>query len=50
MNSYELLQEAVEAWPQFDSNEHVSGADLAAWFADWRQRAKEELLRYEAQK
>jgi hypothetical protein len=44
-----LIQEAVQAWPQFDldpsmpgtteSECHVSGADLVEWFSEWRKRA-----------
>lgn len=35
-----LLAQAVEDWPQFDSDDDVSGADLAEWFGQFRQRAK----------
>lgn len=35
-----LLREAIDAWPQFDNDEEVSGADMVEWFADWRERAK----------
>jgi len=39
--SERLLREAIEAWPQFDTqHEEVSGADLVDWFYDFRQRAK----------
>ena len=35
-----LLRQAINAWPQFDSDQDVSGADLAEWFALWRRKAK----------
>jgi hypothetical protein len=38
-----LLREAVEAWPQFDGDDPVSGADLVEWFDGWRRRAKQAL-------
>jgi|GEM_PF-2203699 len=36
-----ILQEAVcfEA-DAFDDDQQISGAELMAWFADWRQRAR----------
>jgi hypothetical protein len=43
-----LVKEAVEAWPQFDGDVHVSGADLVEWFEAWRRRAKQELAAREA--
>lgn len=34
------IAEAVEAWPQFDTeHEQVSGADLVDWFSQWRREA-----------
>ncbi|MCO5067063.1 MAG: hypothetical protein M9924_22110 [Rhizobiaceae bacterium] len=30
---------AIDAWPQFDADEEVSGADLVDWFAQWRTSA-----------
>lgn len=39
-----LLKQAVEAWPQFDTEHNeVSGADLVEWFSAWRERAKAAL-------
>ncbi|HWS65669.1 MAG TPA: hypothetical protein VN325_23155 [Steroidobacteraceae bacterium] len=35
-----LVKEAIEAWPQFDGDREVSGADLVEWFESWRRRAK----------
>lgn len=35
-----LLSQAVSDWPQFESDEEVSGADLVDWFAQWRQGVK----------
>ncbi len=39
----DLLRRAVEAWPQFDADEPVDGADLVDWFAEWRHQAREVL-------
>lgn len=40
-NAAAMLREAVDAWPQFDTDhEQVSGADLVEWFAAWRERAR----------
>jgi hypothetical protein len=36
----DVLREAVDAWPQFDGDEYVSGADLVEWFTFWRRKAK----------
>lgn len=42
-----LLEEAVQAFPQFDvpptETPNVSGADLVEWFDAWRQRVKAAL-------
>ena len=42
-----LLEEAVQAFPQFDvptnQTPDVSGADLVEWFDSWRQRVKAAL-------
>ena len=43
-----LVAEAVEAWPQFDGDEPVAGADLVEWFCEWRGRAKVMLAEEEA--
>jgi hypothetical protein len=41
-----LLKEAVNAWPQFDTeDDEISGADLVEWFAEWRERVKIELAK-----
>jgi hypothetical protein len=44
------VQQAIEAWPQFDappdapdSVAHVGGADMVEWFAQWREDAKRVL-------
>jgi tRNA A37 threonylcarbamoyladenosine biosynthesis protein TsaE len=42
-NTEELLREAINAWPQFDADEDVNGADLVEWFAEWRQRVLKAL-------
>lgn len=34
------LNAAIEAWPQFDSDDEVPGADLVDWFGQWRSTAK----------
>lgn len=39
----DLFREAVDAWPQFDGDDAVSGADLVEWFAEWRGRVKAQL-------
>ena len=36
----QLLRSAVQDWPQFDKDDDVSGADLVAWFAQFRESAK----------
>ena len=38
-----LLQVAIDAWPQFDTDEPVNGGDLVDWFGEWRQQVKEAL-------
>ena len=38
-----LVQEAIDSWPQLDSDQYISGADLVDWFSDWRERAKAAL-------
>ncbi|NOG53198.1 MAG: hypothetical protein HND57_02525 [Planctomycetes bacterium] len=38
-----LLQEAIDRWPEFESDEQVNGADLVDWFSQWRARVKEML-------
>jgi hypothetical protein len=41
VNPAALVQEAIQAWPQFDTpHDQVSGADLVEWFCAWRERAK----------
>ena len=36
-----LLTEAAQLWAEeFESDSEISGADLVAWFAEWRQRVK----------
>jgi hypothetical protein len=36
-----LLMEAAQLWAEeFESDSEISGADLVAWFAAWRQRVK----------
>lgn len=37
------LQEATDAWLQFNGDEAVSGADVVEWFAIWRHEAQELL-------
>ncbi len=39
----QLLQDAIDAWPQFDADEPVNGGDLVEWFGEWRQQVKKEL-------
>ena len=36
-----LLQNAIEQWPQFDTDDDVNGADLVEWFAEFRKLAKQ---------
>jgi hypothetical protein len=36
----DLLAEAVNAWPEFDDEREVSGADLVEWFAEFRAKCK----------
>jgi hypothetical protein len=38
-----LLENAVDAWPQFDGDTEVSGADLVDWFTQFRRQAKDAL-------
>lgn len=36
-----LVSEAVAAWGEpFASDQHISGADLVEWFAEWLERAR----------
>lgn len=35
----ESLVEAINAWPEFDGQEEVGGADLADWFDGFRRDA-----------
>lgn len=36
-----LIREAVAAWADdFDTDNHINGADLVEWFSGWRQRAR----------
>lgn len=37
------LQDSLDAWPQFDKDEGVKGADLVMWFAIWRKITKDLL-------
>lgn len=39
-DAVQLIIDAVEAWPELDTDAAVSGADLLEWFAKWRQEAK----------
>ncbi len=39
----QLLQDAIDAWPQFDTDEPVNGGDLVEWFGEWREQAKKQL-------
>ena len=34
-----MLRRAVKRFPEFDTNESVSGGDLVEWFAEWRHAA-----------
>lgn len=34
------MRRAIEAWPQFDGEKEVSGADMVEWFDTWRRDAK----------
>ena len=38
-----LLREALDAWPQFDTDDDVNGGDMVDWFGQWRVRVKEAL-------
>jgi hypothetical protein len=43
-----LLQEAIDAWPQFDRDDgdpeaEVNGGDLVEWFGDFRERVRQAL-------
>jgi hypothetical protein len=38
-----LLERAVDAWPQFDSDDGVNGGDLVEWFGRWRDEVKDAL-------
>ena len=35
-----LLQNAIDAWPQFETDEPVNGGDLVDWFGEWRLNVK----------
>ncbi|TJW14405.1 MAG: hypothetical protein E5W82_10540 [Mesorhizobium sp.] len=34
------LQEAVDAWPQFDGEDEVNGGDMVEWFGTFRSEAR----------
>lgn len=36
-----VLQNAIETWPQYDSDGYVNGGDLVEWFGEWRLTARE---------
>ena len=38
-----LLREALDDWPQFDTDDDVNGGDMVDWFAQWRIRVREAL-------
>jgi hypothetical protein len=38
-----LLEQAIHAWLQFDSDEPISGAELVEWFANWRRQVQQVL-------
>jgi hypothetical protein len=44
-----LLNEAVERWPQFETDEHVPGADLVDWFGAWLDKVRPVLAQVEGQ-
>lgn len=37
------LRYAVDAWPEFDTDDAVNGGDLVDWYALFRERAKAAL-------
>jgi hypothetical protein len=39
----DLLRDAIDAWPQFEEDADVNGAELVEWFGEWRRRARELL-------
>lgn len=41
----ELVQQAIDDWPEFDTDEEVNGSDLVEWFGLWLERAKTELVK-----
>ena len=43
MTPTELLQKALDDWPEFDTDEPVDGADLVEWFGKFREECKEAL-------
>ena len=39
-----LLQNAIDAWPQFETDEPVNGGDLVDWFGEWLLNVKKFLV------
>ncbi len=37
---HKLLKDAIDAWPQFETDTPVNGGDLVDWFAQWRLSVK----------
>jgi hypothetical protein len=38
-----LAQQAIDEWPEFDSDDDVNGGDLVEWFGRWRDATKKAL-------
>lgn len=38
-NISRLLAEAVNSWPQLDTDEEINGGDMVEWFSTWRDAA-----------